>query len=573
MNDSADRTDELARAHFQSRTLYELLCELDRAEDASELARIFLPFAMGSLGVISGFVVLRGLDENACDVEFRGLQGDDARLREGCIELLDKIFPPGETKKTDDILPVVLHGAHLTREFLLPPGTCLLLGMIIARDIRAVVGFGPRLTSDQYGDEELWLLQSMARHFALALRRGHDARRIRALNENLSRQNVELEKSLSAMEMARNMADHQAFLLGSLFQAAKDMSACVDAESLGAAFLLHAMGAESSPGGFVAVFDEHAGSEHLTTRGLSPSDAEFLSSPEGRKLLLGLFVAQKDRLPRHMESQTVDDPSLLERLPGPPSQVLLFALDAECRGVMALLPRLSPGAPGEGDRNLLSSMTATFLSALGRTRAHEDLARLNRDLEVTNAELRATIEALRSARVEIGLLAEARDRILDLARRGFSRAGRIAPADFVLIFLVSISLAVLFNISNPAGIALAPRPLLAPAPATITAQETAALLASGEAVLLDARPPEFFNERRITGALNAPAGLFDFVYAMRLADIDPDSPIVIYGRTVSMLYDAEVALKLGDLGHDAVYVLAGDFDDWNAAGLAVEENP
>lgn len=573
MHDSEDKTDELARAHFQSRTLYELLCELDRAEDASELVRIFLPFAMGSLGVVSGFVVLRGLDENACGVEFRGLQGDDARLREGCLELLDKIFPPGETQKIDDILPVVLQGPHLAREFLLPPGTCLLLGMVVARNIRAVLGFGPRLTSDHYGDEELWLLQSMARHFALALRRGHDARRIRALNENLSRQNVELEKSLAAMETARGTADHQAFLLGSLFQAAKDMSACVDAESLGAAFLLHAMGAESSPGGFVATFDEHSGVEQLTTRGMSPADEALLASPEGRKTLLGLFVAQKDRLPRHMEAQEVADPALLEHLPGPPAQVLLFALDAECRGVMALLPRLSPGAPGEGDRNLLSSMTATYLSALGRTRAHEDLARLNRDLEATNAELRTTIEELRSARVEISLLAEARDRILDLARRGFSRAGRIAPADFTLIFLVSISLAVLFNISNPGGIPLAPRPLLEPAPTSISAQDTAALLASGEAVLLDARPPEFFNEQRITGALNAPAGLFDFVYAMRLADVDPDAPIIVYGRTVSMLYDAEVALKLGDLGHHAVYVLKGDFDGWRVAGLPVEDQP
>ncbi len=143
----------------------------------------------------------------------------------------------------------------------------------------------------------------------------------------------------------------------------------------------------------------------------------------------------------------------------------------------------------------------------------------------------------------------------------------------MLIFLVSISLAVLFNVSNPGGIPLAPRPLLEPAPNSIAALEAAALVASGEAVLLDARPPEFFNEQRISGALNAPAGLFDFVYAMRLADVDPDAPIIIYGRTVSMLYDAEVALKLGDLGHHAVYVLKGDFEDWHAAGLAVEGQP
>jgi len=573
MEETARRYQEkLTRQGFLHQTLYELVTALGQAHTVPEVVSFFLPCVMGPLGATSGFVLLRG-DGKDCRVVFRGLEGDDIHLREGCLELLDKVFPPEAGVRQEGPLPVVLHGSHLAREFLLPPGTLVVMGVNVAEGLRAVVGFGPRLTDEEYGEEELKLLESAAGHLALALARAHQQDRITGLNVDLERQNERLARSLKRMEEASDRLARQSYRLETLFTSALEMSGVSDAAQLSSAYLLQTLGALSSAEGFVAVFDDKHDSPLLTIRGVEEHVETQLASPDGRNALLGLFVSLKDRLPRNMESRLIEDAESLAAIPGQPALAVIFAVDETCRGVLGIGKRIAAVPLDEEGKRLAVSLATTFLVCLERARAYEEQRRLNDDLAERNEILSQTISDLRSARVQIDLLSEARDRIVSMVGRGLARADRFSLSDLGVIALISILLALLFNFANPGGIPLLPRLLFEERPPVMSPTEVRNIIADGTAILVDARPEEFYRERRLYGALNAPAGLFDFVYAMRLAELDPEQPVIVYGRTISMLYDADVASKLTALGHSQVHLLVGDFPEWVEAGLAVEDGP
>jgi rhodanese-related sulfurtransferase len=112
---------------------------------------------------------------------------------------------------------------------------------------------------------------------------------------------------------------------------------------------------------------------------------------------------------------------------------------------------------------------------------------------------------------------------------------------FTLSFVVA---ALLVGMSTPAAAQPDPRPVLddaivkesSPGPARqVSTSELRALIASGEAVLLDARPPEEYGMSHIPGALNvAPkAGVPISVYVSDVAEIkrlvvDPYQLLVLY---------------------------------------------
>ena len=95
------------------------------------------------------------------------------------------------------------------------------------------------------------------------------------------------------------------------------------------------------------------------------------------------------------------------------------------------------------------------------------------------------------------------------------------------------------------------------------------LLTRGAAVMVDARPPELFQQKHIAEAVNIPAALFDVIYPMKLGPaLKPDEVVLIYGRTFSKRYDDEVAQRLLQR-HDQVMVLRGGVAAWEEKGFAV----
>lgn len=140
--------------------------------------------------------------------------------------------------------------------------------------------------------------------------------------------------------------------------------------------------------------------------------------------------------------------------------------------------------------------------------------------------------------------------------------------DFVLLFGISVIMAVTFNLSNPNSIPFFPdRPA---AVSSVSAATTRNEIAREHLLLIDAMPSNFFEQKHIKGAVNMPLAIFDFVYLMRFANEPKNTPIVVYGNTISRPYALQVANRLISRGYTNVKILHGGLSAWEAAGNPVE---
>ncbi len=160
---------------------------------------------------------------------------------------------------------------------------------------------------------------------------------------------------------------------------------------------------------------------------------------------------------------------------------------------------------------------------------------------------------------------------LEIQAQEVRQSLRITGFDFLLVMVVSLILATIFNYSNPNGIPLFPDYPDRNAFPTISPAVAWEEFRSRQTLILDARPANFFQERHIKGAVNFPLALFDILYLMTFAKEDKERKIVVYGGTVSKLYDLELAGKLILRGYEKVRVLEGGLAAWEERGFPVEE--
>ena len=103
--------------------------------------------------------------------------------------------------------------------------------------------------------------------------------------------------------------------------------------------------------------------------------------------------------------------------------------------------------------------------------------------------------------------------------------------------------------------------------ATVTVEEAAAWLQSGEAILIDVREPDEFAAARIEGAILAP--LSQMPAAWEALDLPADRKIIVQclkgGRS------HQVCAFVGPRGPDGqpLFNLTGGIQAWHAAGLPV----
>lgn len=162
------------------------------------------------------------------------------------------------------------------------------------------------------------------------------------------------------------------------------------------------------------------------------------------------------------------------------------------------------------------------------------------------------------------------EQALETEARRMATPPRMSWFDFVLLLGVSCLFAIVFNQSNPNGI-----PLFQKLPSkdmipSITLSAALEEYKQGHTVFVDAMPAAFFDKRHIKGAVNMPLALFDIVYLMTFDEEDKTRRIIVYGRTISKLFDLEVANKLVLRGYKNTRVLEGALNDWEKKGYPVE---
>jgi CRP-like cAMP-binding protein/rhodanese-related sulfurtransferase len=160
---------------------------------------------------------------------------------------------------------------------------------------------------------------------------------------------------------------------------------------------------------------------------------------------------------------------------------------------------------------------------------------------------------------------------LEIQAREVHKSLRMTWFDFFLAIAVSVILAAIFNYSNPNGIPLFPefpKRNSVPSVKPTTALEE---LRHNETLFLDARPANFYQKRHIKGAINIPLNIFDIAYLMTFPKEDKGKKIIIYGGTISRLYDLELADKLLLRGYKQVRILEGGLTAWEEKGYPVAE--
>jgi len=162
------------------------------------------------------------------------------------------------------------------------------------------------------------------------------------------------------------------------------------------------------------------------------------------------------------------------------------------------------------------------------------------------------------------------EQALETEARRMATPPRMSWFDFVLLIGVSVLFAIVFNQSNPNSIPLFQKLPSKDAIPSITLSAALEEYKQDNSVFVDAMPATFFDKRHIKGAVNMPLALFDIVYLMTFDEEDKTKKIIVYGRTISKLFDLEVANKLVLRGYKNTRVLEGALSDWEKKGYPVE---
>ena len=146
------------------------------------------------------------------------------------------------------------------------------------------------------------------------------------------------------------------------------------------------------------------------------------------------------------------------------------------------------------------------------------------------------------------------------------RGPSISWMDFLVIAVISLFCGIVFNQANPNGIKLFPNGLTNVA-SFITDPEAIQSKFKDEKVLfIDARPEAFFKKEHIRDAINLPYASFEVMYMVCKSQIDAADRIVVYGRTISSLYDEKLVQRLDSYGYKNISILTGGLKAWKKKG-------
>jgi len=163
------------------------------------------------------------------------------------------------------------------------------------------------------------------------------------------------------------------------------------------------------------------------------------------------------------------------------------------------------------------------------------------------------------------------DKIIEKETQHKYQASRMSWFDFLLVIGVSVILALVFNKSNPNGIPLFSKSPDRKAISEISAAQAMEEMEKGGTIIVDAGPEGFYQKKHIQGAVSVPLPFFDILYGVTFGGEEKAKKVIVYGGTISKLYDWESADKLLVRGHKDVKVLKGGAEAWEKAGYPVEK--
>lgn len=566
---------ELDRKRLHLRVLRETAQELSGISQPRKLMETFLLTAMGSIGARRGVAAL--LDPSSCEgiVLARGFPDTEAKALEcRSADICDAFFPYRD-KDSAFAAPKIstLRRSQALGETLLPSDMDILLCFTVDEAHCGLLALGPLLAGDeppQRKDIED-LLHSLVHLLIGTLRSTLAVSSIRQLGVDLSRKNERLTQALAVSQASERSQERRMHQLAVINALAGELSHSHQVPEILDSFLLTMLGAFGVKSGALLVLDRSARAVDLSIRGAHNAGLEDFAAADA--LVYKAFVGSRARSVAPLTVEPVASPGAALKNSGLPFAAgcaVYFVLDGEVQGLLALGETLSGEALEDEDALALRAQVGALLGYVQGARHLATITNLNKDLVQRNQELMRTISELTKARETIDILERAGERVRSFLRAEGARSRRFSWLDFGVILLASMLLGFLFNLASPGGVPLVPEHLRRPPAQTVTASKARELLQNEGALVVDARPQGFFEQRRISGAVNLTPGLFDMIYLMRFGQLPLSTPIIVYGGNISRRWDEDVAARLLAREHERVLVLKDGLPDWVARGYPVE---
>lgn len=535
--------DNLDRKAYHLAVIRETAAELGGVRHPKLILESFLMSAQGGLGALGGFAVLT---DKLSEVTHLIIRGEGSISHEQIKALIKAALDHILLK--EERFPFFIEQDHFLQ---LPHGFALILACPIEDGRLAFLGLAPAMHGREYDPDDRQLLISLSSLFQISLNSALFSTRVELLNAELEKRNTEL--------------DRQVFHLNGLRELSMEAGESVDVAKFLTAFLPTLLGRFSRSQGLVVLHDRTAGLTWLKSMGIDPEPA-VASLPIDRLLFLCLAGVQYKHIQPLQAMPVLQMEPLFHLIPGfVPANAFLFLVKDQMYGAVLLGAPLEERKFSEQEQELLSAFIAQSVLHLKNADSFAAIVQLNKNLAEQNQALQETIDELTRAEHRISVLELAARRISQMVNQNAERIMQVRPLDFILLIGISIALGLLFNLQNPKGISFFPLPRPEEAK-SITTLEVNTLLAEENALLIDARPREFYELGHVKGAVNVPPALFDSVYTSQFADEDPERPLIIYGRNFSRLFDEVVAWKFINRDHERIYLFLGDMKDFPDAG-------
>lgn len=570
---------ELERKRLSLRVLLETAQELSGILQPRKIMETFLLTAMGPIGAMRGVAVLAR--PVACEgmVLSRGLPVNEAEaLEQRLPDICDAYFP---YRDLDGDFPNskirVIRRDQAGSDSLLPRGMDILLCFSVDEEHCGLLALGPLLGGAEPGpdagldDDASNLLHSLLHLLMGALRGALAVNSIRQLSVDLGRKNDRLTEALASSQTVQRGLDRRVHQLAAINELAEEMAHLHEVQGILDSFLLTMLGAFSVSCGLALLLDRAKRCVDLAVRGAP--DTGLSSYGTADVLVYKAFTASGVRSVDPLTVEPVSDPATALAGCGLPFEgrcAMYFALDRDVQGVLVLGGTISGEALEDEDTQMLRAQVGTLLGYVQGARHLATIMALNQGLTRQNEELTRTVTELTEARQTIDLLERAGARVRSFLHAEGLRSRRFSWLDCGVILLAAMLLGFLFNLASPNGVPLVPEHLRRPPAQTVTAQKARELQQSEGALIVDARPQVFFEQRRVRGAENLTPALFDMMYLMRFAQVPLSTPLIVYGGNISRRWDEDVAAKLTAREHERVLVLEEGLPAWVARGYPVE---
>lgn len=565
--------DQLDQGVFYLGALHDAWRELSGLKEIDKILDTFLLVVMGVFGIRNGYVIFKDKEYPDGLVVSRGLKAEDkSMIREKIPQMVSDYFQaPPQSGALPEVEASIIPEEEDINDCFYHPQARLLIRWTMDRRASGFVGLGEKILKEDYTHTEIAFLMSFTEHLMLHMSNARCAGIINSLRSDLRQKSDTLEDALAYRARIQKELDRRIFHLKILSDAVREMSGLHDPEKIMETFLLTVMGTFSVVEGYFLLLNKDDNVATLGHRGIGKKKVRRLSIEDTESLITKVFEAASHIHLSPMEVKIPTDKELLyhSAIPFRAGQALLFAPDKSTIGLIGL----GKAAAGEitfgEDRDLLHMLFKNLMVFLSNAQSVRRIQKLNVELENRNIELRKAIDKLKAGRLRIELLEKARSHIRSVIQKEAKRAKRLSAIDFLLVLGVGVLMGLAYNHSNPSGISLIPQSWSHQPSPLIDVDWAKIKYNTGTSLFVDARPPEFFQQRRIEGAVNLPLTLFDFVYMMKFGTIDPSKELIIYGRNISRLYDENVASKLIARGHRNVKVLSGGLSAWAEKGYPI----